>query len=119
MSVKQVKEFVYLGNLFANYGKVHRDIERRANAGNKANGALLAIMHSKSVSRHAISTLIYGSESWVWQKKNESKTNVVELRVLRNICGVSLKNRCGNSDLRERCGLKADVVTRVGKGMLR
>ncbi|GBP18523.1 hypothetical protein EVAR_12984_1 [Eumeta japonica] len=48
--VKQVKEFVYLGNLF-NDGKHDRDIERRVNTGNKVNGALLAIMNIKSVLR--------------------------------------------------------------------
>ncbi|GBP67518.1 hypothetical protein EVAR_49885_1 [Eumeta japonica] len=49
--VEQVKEFVYLGSLITNDGKHDSDIERRVNAGNKVNGALLAIMNS--VSRHA------------------------------------------------------------------
>ncbi|GBP09734.1 hypothetical protein EVAR_81028_1 [Eumeta japonica] len=77
--VEQVKEYVYLGSLFTNNGKHDRDIERRVNAGYKVNKALLAIMNIKSVSRQvrlAIHngilnpTLMYGSENWVWQKKN-------------------------------------------------
>ncbi|GBP83639.1 hypothetical protein EVAR_60338_1 [Eumeta japonica] len=48
---KQVKEFVYLGSLFTNYGKHDNDIERKVNEGNKVNGALLTIMNSKCVSR--------------------------------------------------------------------
>ncbi|GBP12756.1 hypothetical protein EVAR_6090_1 [Eumeta japonica] len=51
--VEQAKEFVYLGSLFTNDGKHDKDIERRVNMGNKVNGALLAIMNSKSVSRQA------------------------------------------------------------------
>ncbi|GBP77016.1 hypothetical protein EVAR_49577_1 [Eumeta japonica] len=51
--VKQVKEFLYLGSLFTNDGKHDRDIERRVNAGNKVNGALLVNMNSKSVSPQA------------------------------------------------------------------
>ncbi|GBP88458.1 hypothetical protein EVAR_68228_1 [Eumeta japonica] len=35
---------------------------------------------------------------------------------LRNDCRVSLKDRCRNSDDREQCGLKEDVVTRVERG---
>ncbi|GBP75640.1 hypothetical protein EVAR_28852_1 [Eumeta japonica] len=35
------------------------------------------------------------------------------------MCGVSGKDRCRNSDVIERCGLKEDVVTRVKTGMLR
>ncbi|GBP84055.1 hypothetical protein EVAR_67654_1 [Eumeta japonica] len=56
---------------------------------------------------------MYGSESWVWQKKKESRINEVEMRSLRSMCGVSRKDRCRNSDVRERCGLKKVVVTRV------
>ncbi|GBP93220.1 SID1 transmembrane family member 1 [Eumeta japonica] len=33
------------------------------------------------------------------------------------MCGVSPKDRCRNSDIREWCGLKENVVTRVEKGM--
>ncbi|GBP26889.1 hypothetical protein EVAR_16471_1 [Eumeta japonica] len=70
--VEHVKEFVYLGSLFTNDGKHDRDIERKVNAGNNVNGALLANMNTKSVSRPArlaihngvlMPTLVYGSES--------------------------------------------------------
>ncbi|GBP27034.1 hypothetical protein EVAR_11269_1 [Eumeta japonica] len=56
---------------------------------------------------------MYGSEGWAWQKKNESKINALEMRSLRSMCGVSRKDRCRNSDVRARCGLKDDVVTGV------
>ncbi|GBP62670.1 hypothetical protein EVAR_51916_1 [Eumeta japonica] len=56
---------------------------------------------------------MYGSERWVWQKKSGSRINAVEMRSLRGMCGVSREDRCRNSDVRERCGLKEDVVTRV------
>ncbi|GBP84346.1 hypothetical protein EVAR_63837_1 [Eumeta japonica] len=38
---------------------------------------------------------------------------------LRSMCGVSRKDRCRNSDLKERCVLKKDEVTKIEKGMLR
>ncbi|GBP44325.1 hypothetical protein EVAR_31218_1 [Eumeta japonica] len=120
--VKQVKEFVCVGSLFTNDGKHNRDIERRVN------GALFAIMNSKSVSRQVclavhngvpIPTLMYSCESWVWQKKNDSRFNEVEIESLRNICGLFRKDICRNSDIRERCGLKKDVAIRVERGILR
>ncbi|GBP57084.1 hypothetical protein EVAR_36751_1 [Eumeta japonica] len=98
--VEQVKQSVYLTRVLTNDGKHDGDIEKRVNAGNKVNGALLTIMNSKSVSRQArlaihnevlIPTLMYGSESWVWHKKNESRVNAVEMQSLR---GVSQKDRC-------------------------
>ncbi|GBP50991.1 hypothetical protein EVAR_37148_1 [Eumeta japonica] len=39
------------------------------------------------------------------------------MRLLRSMCGVSRKDRCRNSDVRERCGLKGDVVTKVERGV--
>ncbi|GBP81541.1 hypothetical protein EVAR_57186_1 [Eumeta japonica] len=52
------------------------------------------------------------------QKKNENRINAVKMRSLRGICGMSGKDRCRNRDGRERCALKADVVTRVKRSML-
>ena len=42
-------------------------------------------------------TLIYGSETWILQKKNERKMNTVEMRSRRRICEVSL-DRIRNGD---------------------
>ncbi|GBP74482.1 Mariner Mos1 transposase [Eumeta japonica] len=98
---------------------------KEMNAGKKVNGTLLAIMNSKSVSQQAHlaihdrilnHTLKNGNESWIWQKKNEIGINAVEMPWLRSMCGVSRKDRCRNSDVRERCGSKEDVVTRVERG---
>ncbi|GBP67906.1 hypothetical protein EVAR_38374_1 [Eumeta japonica] len=63
--------------------------------------------------------LTYGRESWVWQKKNESRINVVEMRSLRRMYGVFWKDRYRNSIVKERCGLQEDVVIRVERGILR
>ncbi|GBP15763.1 hypothetical protein EVAR_93945_1 [Eumeta japonica] len=101
------------------------DIERRVNAGYKVNGILI-----KSISRQAplaihngvqISTLVlYGSKSWVWQKKNESGINAVELRpFLDSMCEVSRNHKCRISGIRKQCGLKEEVVPRVERGMSR
>ncbi|GBP11099.1 hypothetical protein EVAR_79759_1 [Eumeta japonica] len=35
------------------------------------------------------------------------------MRSLRPMCGMSRKDRCKNSDVRQRCGLKEDVVTKA------
>ncbi|GBP81946.1 hypothetical protein EVAR_26459_1 [Eumeta japonica] len=69
--------------------------------------------------RVLIPTPIYGSGDLVWQKKNESRINEMEMRSLRSASGVSLEHRFRNSDVRERGGLKEDVMDRVEKGVLR
>ncbi|GBP60608.1 hypothetical protein EVAR_50972_1 [Eumeta japonica] len=49
------------------------------------------------------------------KKKDECRINAVEMRSQSSKCGVSLTDRCRNSDVRERCGLKEDVETREEK----
>ncbi|GBP80463.1 hypothetical protein EVAR_12667_1 [Eumeta japonica] len=39
--------------------------------------------------------------------------DAVEIQSLHHTCGVSQKDRCRNSDVRERCGLKKDIVIKV------
>ncbi|GBP83131.1 hypothetical protein EVAR_90286_1 [Eumeta japonica] len=41
------------------------------------------------------------------------------MRLLRSICGASRNDRYRSSDVKERCGLQEDVVTRVERGVLR
>ncbi|GBP58341.1 hypothetical protein EVAR_40907_1 [Eumeta japonica] len=66
-----------------------------------------------------LQTVEEGSESWLWQKKNESRINAEEIRSLRSMCGVSWEDICRNTNVKERCGSKENVVTRVERGMLR
>jgi hypothetical protein len=59
------------------------------NAGNLLNGALHAFMGSRVVAQKTqlavhngvlLPILMYGSESWVWQKKHTSRVNAVEMQ---------------------------------------
>ncbi|GBP05338.1 hypothetical protein EVAR_76770_1 [Eumeta japonica] len=43
-------------------------------------------------------------------EENESWINTTKMRSQRSTCGVTRKDRCRNSDVRERCGLKKDVI---------
>jgi hypothetical protein len=55
-------------------------------------------------------TLMYRSESWVWQKKHICRINAVEMRALRSMIGVKLNDRVRNKVIREEYGLKEGVV---------
>ncbi|GBP17609.1 hypothetical protein EVAR_12315_1 [Eumeta japonica] len=56
-------------------------------------------------------------ESWIWQKKNESGINAVEMRSLYGMYRVSQKDRCRNSDV--SVVWFEGVVSRVKRVMLR
>ncbi|GBP89317.1 hypothetical protein EVAR_62807_1 [Eumeta japonica] len=50
-------------------------------------------------------------------EKNKRRINAMEMRSL-HMYGEPLKNGCRKRDVRERCGLKEDIVIRVEKDML-
>ena len=87
---------------------VEMDVEKRIAANNRVNGVLAALMRRRNVSTAArlvvfnavlVPTLLYGSETWELQKKNEKKMNTVEMRSLRRICGVSFADRIRNEKI--------------------
>ena len=43
----------------------------------------------------------------------------MEMRSIRSACGITIADRIRNTIIRDKCGLKEDVVTRIEKGMLR
>ena len=99
--------------MFSSDGRYEMEVERRIAADNRVKGALAALMRRRNVSTAArlavhnaelIRTLLYGSETWVLQKKNETKMNAGEIQCLRRICGVSLADRIRNEEIHRMAG---------------
>ena len=125
--LEQVTLVVYLGNIFCGDGGYEIDVERRIAAGNRVNRALAALMRRRNISTTAllavhnavlVPTLLYGSETWILQKKNERKMNAVEMRSVRRICGVSLADRIHNEEVHRMAGTSEDVTVRMKKNTL-
>ena len=85
---EQANEVVYLGSMFSRDARYEMEVERRIAAGNRVNGALAALMRRRNVSTAArlavhnavlVPTLLYGSETWILQKKIERKMTAVEM----------------------------------------
>ena len=47
----------------------------------------------------------YGSETWPVRKLNEMALKRAQMRMVRWMCGVKLKDRVSNKKLRERLGI--------------
>ena len=80
--------------MFSKDGRYEMDAERHIAAGKRVKGALAALMRWRNVSTALllavhnavlVPTLLYGSETWELQKKNERNMNAVEIRSLRRI----------------------------------
>jgi len=49
--------------------------------------------------------MLHGSKIWPVRKENEMALQRAEMRMVRWMCGVKLKDRVSNTDLRERLGI--------------
>ena len=57
------------------------------------------------------SCMLYGSETWPMKKEHEAMLERTEMRMIRWMCGVTLRDRQTSSELRERMGV--DPVSEV------
>ena len=60
-----------------------------------------------------------GSECWGLKKKVERKLNTTEMRMLRMMLGVTLKDKLRNEEVRRRTKVTTSVVTIVERNKLR
>jgi hypothetical protein len=52
------------------------------------------------------SCMIYGSEKWTMKKEHKTKLETTEMRMIRLMCGVSLRDKKTSSELRDRVGVE-------------
>ena len=119
--LEQVSEFNYLGTVFAEDGKLVKELESRRKKGNAVASQLRSHVFNKkelsSDTKLAIHrsiyrpTVLYGSESWVDCGYLVHDLEVSDMRVLRSIAGVNRvdqwDNHITNGDIRESLGVNS------------
>src|SRR5215469_3803465 len=63
--------------------------------------------------------VMYGSESWFLNAKERSDLEVFEMKGLRNMCGITIRDRIRNERIRERCGWERGLVCRYEQSVLK
>src|SRR5260221_8826832 len=53
------------------------------------------------------SCMLYGSETWPMRAEHEGKLERAEMRMIRMVCGVSLRDKITSVMLRERMGVES------------
>ena len=61
--------------------------------------------------------MLHGSETWPVRKENEMALQRAETRMVRWMCGVKLKDRVSNKELRERLGI-VDIMSLLQRNRL-
>ena len=55
------------------------------------------------------SSMLHGSETWPGRKENEVELQQAEMRIVRWMCNVKVKDRVPSKQLRERLGID-DII---------
>ena len=64
-------------------------------------------------------TALYGSEAWGMRSAERRKVNVLEMKCLRSLVGVSRMDIVRNEEVRWRAGIERVLVSRADKRVLR
>ena len=57
------------------------------------------------------SSILHGSETWPVRKENEVALQQAEMRMVRWMCGIKLRDRVPSKGLKERLGLDDNLGT--------
>ena len=62
---------------------------------------------------------LYGSKAWGMRSAERRKANVLEMKCLRCLVGLSRMDRVRNEEVRRRAGIEWELVSRVDQRVLR
>lgn len=125
--LNQVEQFTYLGGVISQDARCELDIKRRVNLATGIASSLKTVWESRDISLKTkvrvykalvMSVLLYNSETWTMKRTDESRLRVFEMAVFRRICGVSLRDRWRNEEIKARLDIECDVVEAIRRRRL-
>ena len=66
-----------------------------------------------------VPTALYGAEAWGMRSAERMKVNVLEIKCLRSLVGVSRIDRVRNEEVRRRAGIERELAIRTDQRVLR
>ena len=96
-------------------GGCERDGVHRMDEGYRAWGALKSVLINRGFGIKAkkclyegviVQTTLYGAEAWGMRSAERRKVNVLEMKCLRSLVGVSRLNGVRNEEVRRRVGIE-------------
>ena len=94
----------------------------------KSWGALKSVLSNRGLGIKAkkcpneviiVPTALYGAEAWGMRSAERRKVNVLEMKSLRTLVGVSRMDRVRNEEVRMRAGIETELESRAGQRVLR
>ena len=66
-----------------------------------------------------VPTALYGVEEWGMRSAKRRKVNVLEMKCLRSLVGVSRMDRVRDEEVRRRAGIEKELANRADQRVLR
>jgi len=126
-NLEVVDKFCYLGDMLSVDGDADAAVEARIRIGWNKVRQLVPLLNNRDISlirRGRLysscvrSNLLHGSETWPVRKENEVELQRAEMRMVRWMCNVKVKDRVPNKELRERLGID-DIILILQQNRLR
>ena len=126
--LEEVECFKYLGSHVAGDGGVEEEVKFRMKEVGKVCGGMKRIFKCRSLGMNAkrklyegvvVPTALYGAETWNMGAAERRRLNVMEMRCLRSMCGVTRMDRMRNEEVRRRTGVGRELAVRAEQGVLR
>jgi len=126
-NLEVVDKFCYLGDMLSVAGDADAAVKARIRIGwNKfrqlvlllTNRDILSIRRGRLYSSCVRSSMLHGSETWPVRKENEVALQRAEIRMVRWMCNVKVKDRVLSKELRERLGID-DIILILQQNRLR
>ena len=98
------------------------------NEGYRAWGALKSVLSNRGLGikakkciyeRIIVPTALYGEEVWGMRNTERRKVNVLQMKCLRSLVGVSRMDRVRNEEVRRRAGIERELASRADQRGLR
>ena len=125
-ALEEVDCFKYLGSQVAADGGCERDVVHKINEGYRARGALKSVLSNRGLGIKAkkclyegviVPTALDGAEVWGMRSAERRKVNVLEIKCLRSLVGVSRMDRVRNEEVRRRAGIERELASRADQSI--
>ena len=109
-------------------GGCERDVVHRMNEGYRAWGALISVLSNRELGIKAkkclyegviVPTALDGAEAWGMRSAERRKVNVLEMKCLRSLFGMSRMDRVRNEEVRRRVGIERELASGADQRVLR
>ena len=126
--LEEVDCFKYQGPQVAADGGCERDVVHRMNEGYRAWRVVKSVLSNRGLGIKAkkclyegviVPTALYGAEAWGKRSAERRKVNVLEMRCLISLVGVSRMDRVRNEEVRRRAGIEMELASRADQRVVR